>query len=60
MKSRGLLAKPTHFDKIRLAPPLIINEQQVKDALSIIDQSIRDIQNMETKDIPGYIPDVHH
>jgi len=60
MKSRGLLAKPTHFDKIRLAPPLIINEQQVKDAVSIIDESIRDIQNMETKDIPGYIPDVHH
>ena len=42
MKENGLLAKPTHGDKIRLAPPLIINEQQVKEAVNIIKRSIDD------------------
>jgi ornithine--oxo-acid transaminase len=36
MKDNGLLAKPTHGDKIRLAPPLIINEKQVVEAVAII------------------------
>lgn len=36
----GLLAKPTHGDKIRFAPPLIINEDQLKKAVSIIDKSL--------------------
>jgi ornithine--oxo-acid transaminase len=36
MKDNGLLAKPTHDDKIRLAPPLVINEKQVHEAVSII------------------------
>ena len=40
MKENGLLAKPTHGDKIRLAPPLIINEKQVLDAVSIIKKSL--------------------
>jgi ornithine--oxo-acid transaminase len=40
MKERGLLAKPTHGDKIRFAPPLIINEEQVLDAVSIIKESL--------------------
>ena len=29
MKENGLLAKPTHGDKIRFSPPLTINEGQV-------------------------------
>jgi ornithine--oxo-acid transaminase len=36
MKDNGLLAKPTHGDKIRLAPPLVINEHQVMEAVDII------------------------
>ena len=40
LKENGLLAKPTHGDKIRFAPPLIINEQQVKDAVEIIRKSL--------------------
>jgi ornithine--oxo-acid transaminase len=40
LKENGLLAKPTHGDKIRFAPPLIINEQQVKDAVEIIGRSL--------------------
>ena len=39
-RDNGLLAKPTHGNKIRLAPPLIINEAQIKDALSIIEKSL--------------------
>lgn len=40
MKENGLLAKPTHGDKIRFAPPLIINESQVKEAVKIIAKSL--------------------
>ncbi len=40
MKERGLLAKPTHGDKIRLAPTLVINEEQVREAVGIVDESI--------------------
>ncbi len=40
MKDNGLLAKPTHGDKIRFAPPLIINEAQVKQAVAIVKESL--------------------
>lgn len=40
MKENGLLAKPTHGDKIRLAPPLIITKEQVEEAVAIIGKSI--------------------
>lgn len=40
MKDYGLLAKPTHGDKIRFAPPLVINEAQVREAISIIGAAI--------------------
>jgi ornithine--oxo-acid transaminase len=43
MKERGLLAKPTHGDKIRFAPPLVINEAQINESLDIIAQSLRAI-----------------
>lgn len=36
LRDLGLLAKPTHGDKIRFAPPLIINEAQIKEAVQII------------------------
>lgn len=36
----GLLAKPTHGNIIRLAPPLTINEQQIADAIDIIKLSL--------------------
>lgn len=39
-KENGLLAKPTHGNKIRLAPPLVINAAQVEESLSIIEQSL--------------------
>jgi ornithine--oxo-acid transaminase len=41
LKENGLLAKPTHGDKIRLAPPLLINEEQVNTAVGIIGKSLK-------------------
>lgn len=43
MKENGLLAKPTHEHIIRFAPPLVINEAQVKEAVAIIKKSILEI-----------------
>jgi len=40
MKDNGLLAKPTHGDKIRFAPPLIITRQQIDECVSIISHSL--------------------
>jgi ornithine--oxo-acid transaminase len=40
LKENGLLAKPTHGDKIRFAPPLIINRNQVLDCVNIIERSL--------------------
>ena len=36
LRDRGLLAKPTHGDKIRFAPPLVITEQQLRESIDII------------------------
>jgi ornithine--oxo-acid transaminase len=43
MKEKGLLAKPTHGDKIRFAPPLIINKQQIDEAVNIIASSLNQL-----------------
>jgi len=40
LRDNGLLAKPTHGDIIRLAPPLIINKKQIMDCISIIKRTI--------------------
>jgi len=40
----GLLAKPTHGNKIRLAPPLVITEDQIQDCLSIIEKALNDFK----------------
>ncbi len=37
----GLLAKPTHGDKIRFAPPLLITAAQIHEAVTIIRKSLR-------------------
>lgn len=41
LKENGLLAKPTHGDKIRLSPPLLIDHSQIEEAVSIIEKSLR-------------------
>jgi ornithine--oxo-acid transaminase len=40
LKDNGLLAKQTHGDIIRFAPPLVINEEQMHEACDIIEKTI--------------------
>ena len=40
LKENGLLAKPTHGNIIRLAPPLVITEEQLLDCVNIIEKTI--------------------
>jgi len=41
MAENGLLAKPTHGDIIRFAPPLVISESELREAITIIRDSIK-------------------
>jgi ornithine--oxo-acid transaminase len=41
LKDLGLLAKPTHGDKIRFAPPLIITDKQIDEAIAIIGAGLK-------------------
>lgn len=43
LKELGILAKPTHGDKIRFAPPLIITEAQIKEAVQLIGQGLEQL-----------------
>jgi ornithine--oxo-acid transaminase len=45
MMQHGLLAKPTHGDKIRFAPPLCITKAQIDEALAIIKKSLACLEN---------------
>jgi ornithine--oxo-acid transaminase len=40
-RDNGLLAKPTHGNKIRLAPPLVIHETQIDESIDIIERSLK-------------------
>ena len=44
MAEKGLLAKPTHGNIIRFAPPLIINEDQLNNCIDIIISSLKDFE----------------
>lgn len=44
LKEHGLLAKPTHGDIIRFAPPLVITEEQLLECAAIIRRSIESLQ----------------
>lgn len=46
MMRNGLLAKPTHGDKIRFAPPLLIDEAAIDEAVKIISNSLNILKNM--------------
>ncbi|ESZ92191.1 ornithine aminotransferase [Sclerotinia borealis F-4128] len=63
LKSKGLLAKPTHENIIRLAPPLVISEEDIQKALSIIEEAIIELPNLkgeeEDKVIPAGEKNVH-
>ena len=44
MASNGLLAKPTHGNIIRFAPPLIINKDQLDDCINIIISVLKEFE----------------
>ncbi|KAJ3117024.1 ornithine aminotransferase [Nowakowskiella sp. JEL0407] len=53
MKKYGLLAKPTHQNIIRLAPPLCISEEELMEGVEIIKRALNDIPKIKKEDIPG-------
>jgi ornithine--oxo-acid transaminase len=44
LKNNGLLAKPTHGNIIRFAPPLVMTEEQLRDCIRIIKKTIADFE----------------
>ncbi|MBA7574978.1 Ornithine aminotransferase [subsurface metagenome] len=44
MKEYGVIAKPTHGDIIRFAPPLTITEEQLRDAMERIKKAFREFE----------------
>ena len=50
-------AKPTHQNIIRLAPPLVITEEEIKSALRIIKEAIEELPNLQGKKEEEVIPD---
>lgn len=51
LKSLGLLAKPTHVNIIRLAPPLVITEEEINKAIDIIAKGLQMLVTVDQ--IPG-------
>ena len=45
LKENGLLAKPTHGNIIRLAPPLVITEEQILECVQILEKTILSYSN---------------
>ena len=41
LRENGLLAKPTHGDKIRFAPPLVITKEELDECVAIIGKSLK-------------------
>ena len=44
LRDNGLLAKPTHGNIIRFAPPLVMNEEQLLDCISIIINTLKQFE----------------
>ncbi|MDR0422945.1 MAG: ornithine--oxo-acid transaminase [Proteiniphilum sp.] len=47
MAENGLLAKPTHDHIIRFAPPLVITEEELYEAIDIIRKSIKSLESLQ-------------
>ncbi len=45
LRDNGLLAKPTHGNIIRFAPPLVMNEEQLMDCVGIITKTLKTFEN---------------
>lgn len=44
LRDNGLLAKPTHGNIIRFAPPLVMNEEQLMDCVNIIKNTLKEFE----------------
>jgi ornithine--oxo-acid transaminase len=53
LKSRSVLAKPTHVNTIRFAPPLVIEEADLQRSIEIIGGALNDLDLLD--DIPGEV-----
>lgn len=51
LKHKGLLAKPTHVNIIRLAPPLVISEEDLEKGVEIIKEALEQLDELD--EIPG-------
>ena len=47
LRDNGLLAKPTHGNIIRFAPPLVMNEEQLMECVSIITKTLGEFEDMK-------------
>lgn len=50
-------AKPTHENIIRLAPPLVITEEEIKSALQIIESAVNELPTWEAEKKLQHIPE---
>jgi ornithine--oxo-acid transaminase len=48
LRDNGLLAKPTHGNIIRFAPPLVMNEEQLLDCVSIIIKTLKEFERYDS------------
>ncbi|KAI9671552.1 MAG: ornithine aminotransferase [Caeruleum heppii] len=55
-KEKGLLAKPTHQNIIRLAPPLVITEEEIQSALDIIQSAMSELPSLTGEAEDAIIP----
>ena len=46
LRDNGLLAKPTHGNIIRFAPPLVMTEEQLRDCISIITATLKEFETV--------------
>ncbi|KAJ3070475.1 ornithine aminotransferase [Podochytrium sp. JEL0797] len=60
LKKYGLLAKPTHRNIIRLAPPLCITESELHRGVQIIKRALADVMTMSIEEIHGGKVDATH
>ncbi len=44
LRDNGLLAKPTHGNIIRFAPPLVMTEEQLMECVAIIEKTIKEFK----------------
>lgn len=54
LKEKGLLAKPTHQNIIRLAPPLVISEEQIDRSIEIFAKALHALPTWKEQD-EGYV-----